>query len=91
MNKRMKKKACTYKPLSNKQRLKNQAKTIRQLYHTCRTSDIRLGYWKSIALEKQQLLNEQDRTIESLKEEIRKLEVELKVQCKKPFWKKVFK
>lgn len=87
LNKRMRKKANTYRALSNKQRLKNQAKAIRQLYHTCRTSDIRLGYWKSIALEKQQLINEQARTIESLKSEMRDLELELTV--KKPFWKRV--
>lgn len=87
MNKRMKKKACTYKPLSNKQRIKNQAKTIRQLHHECSVYNRRLDYWYSSALEKQQLINEQARTIESLKSEIKDLGLELTV--KKPFWKRV--
>lgn len=87
----MKKKAFTYRPLSNKQKIKNQAKTIRQLNHVSKIAEIRMDYWKSVALEKQQLLNDRDRTIDSLKEQIGRLEFELQVKSKMPFWKKVFR
>lgn len=83
MNNRMKKKACTYKGLSNKQRLKNQAKAIRQLYieneqlHT-------ENEWLKRALE-----IEKNYSFD-LMEYKKQLENELKCQPEKTFWKKVF-
>lgn len=72
---------------SNRQRVKEQAKELKELRHECSTDKIRINYLRATVLEKQQLINEQARTIESLKAEIRDLEVEL--TAKKPFWKRV--
>lgn len=73
----MKKKSCTYRKLSNKQRLNNQAKTIRQLY-------LELGELKY------KLEVETDRANDLLLDR-NKAEEELKAQRVKPWWKKVFK
>ncbi|MDY3367812.1 hypothetical protein [Zhenhengia yiwuensis] len=77
----------TPKSPSNRQRVKEQAKELKELRHECSTDKIRINYLRATVLEKQQLINEQARTIESLKAEIRDLEVEL--TAKKPFWKRV--
>ncbi|MDU6856110.1 MAG: hypothetical protein E6370_17540 [Clostridiales bacterium] len=91
MNRRKKR---TPKCQSNKQKVKVQAKTLKKqrkelkrFHHECSTDKIRINYLRATVLEKQQLINEQARTIESLKAEIRELEVEL--TAKKPFWKRV--
>lgn len=85
MNRRKKR---TPKCLSNRQKVKAQAKELKRLHHECTTDRVRINYLRATVLEKQQLINEQNRTIESLKSEIRNLEIELTI--KKPFWKKVF-
>ena len=84
----------TTKCQSNRQKVKAQAKELNkqdkeleELRHECDTDKIRINYLRATVLEKQQLINEQARTIESLKAEIRDLEVEL--TAKKPFWKRV--
>lgn len=91
MNRRKKR---TPKCPSNRQKIKAQAKELKKqdkklkrLRHECSTDKIRINYLRATVLEKQQLINEQARTIESLKAEIRDLEVEL--TAKKPFWKRV--
>ena len=84
MNRRKKR---TPKSLSNRQKVKEQAKELKELRHECSTDKIRINYLRATVLEKQQLINEQARTIESLKAEIRDLEVEL--TAKKPFWRRV--
>lgn len=80
-------KKMTPQCLSNRQRVKAQAKELKRLRHECTTDRVRINYLRATVLEKQQLINEQARTIESLKAEIRDLEVEL--TTKKPFWKRV--
>ncbi|MFR0781189.1 MAG: hypothetical protein ACLSH8_16510 [Zhenhengia sp.] len=80
-------KKMTLKCPSNRQRVKEQAKELKRLRHECTTDKVRINYLRATVLEKQQLINEQARTIESLKAEIRDLEVEL--TAKKPFWKRV--
>lgn len=77
LNKRMKKKAFTYKVLSKKQRLKNQAKTIRQLY-------LEIGHLKY------KLEVETDRANDLLLDR-NQAEAELKTERVKPWWKKVLK
>ena len=77
----------TPKCLSNRQKVKEQAKELKRLRHECTTDRVRINYLRATVLEKQQLINEQARTIESLKAEVRDLEVEL--TAKKPFWKRV--
>lgn len=91
MNRRKKR---TPKCLSNRQKVKEQAKTLKEqgkeleeLRHECDTDKIRINYWKALVLEQRKELDKQARTIESLKAEIRDLEVEL--TAKKPFWKRV--
>lgn len=84
MNRRKK---MTPKCLSNRQKVKAQAKELKRLRHECTTDRVRINYLRATVLEKQQLINEQARTIESLKAEVRDLEVEL--TTKKPFWKRV--
>lgn len=91
MNRRKK---MTPKCLSNRQKVKAQVKELnkqdkelKRLQHECSTDKIRINYLRATVLEKQQLINEQARTIESLKAEVRYLEVEL--TTKKPFWKRV--
>ena len=91
MNRRKK---MTPKCLSNRQKVKAQVKELnkqdkelKRLQHECSTDKIRINYLRATVLEKQQLINEQARTIESLKAEVRDLEVEL--TTKKPFWKRV--
>lgn len=84
MNRRKK---MTPKCLSNRQKVKAQAKELKRLCHECTTDKVRINYLRATVLEKQQLINEQDRTIESLKAEVRDLEVEL--TTKTPFWKRV--
>lgn len=91
MNRRKK---MTPKCLSNKQKVKAQVKELnkqdkelKRLQHECSTDKIRINYLRVTVLEKQQLINEHARTIESLKAEVRDLEVEL--TTKKPFWKRV--
>ena len=73
----------TTKCPSNRQK----AKELKRLRHECTTDRVRINYLRATVLEKQQLINEQARTIESLKAEVRDLEVEL--TTKKPFWKRV--
>lgn len=77
----------TTKCQSNRQKVKAQAKELKRLRHECTTDRVRINYLRATVLEKQQLINEQARTIESLKAEMRRLEVEL--MTKKPFWKRV--
>ena len=84
----------TPKCLSNRQKVKAQAKELKKQYkklkrlrHECSTDKIRINYWKSIVLEQRKEIDKQARTIESLKAEVRDLEVEL--TTKKPFWKRV--
>ena len=84
MNRRKKR---TPKCLSNRQKVKEQGKELKRLCHECTTDRVRINCLRATVLEKQQLINEQTRTIESLKAEIRELEVEL--TAKKPFWKRV--
>lgn len=79
---------------SNRQKVKAQAKELKKQYkklkrlrHECSTDKIRINYWKSIVLEQRKEIDKQARTIESLKAEVRDLEVEL--TTKKPFWKRV--
>lgn len=84
MNKRMKKKACSYKRLSNKQRLKNQARAIRQLYkenEQLSTENESLKH--ALEIEKNYSYD--------LMQHKKQLENNLKEQPKKSFWKKVFK
>ncbi|MBC8579947.1 hypothetical protein [Zhenhengia yiwuensis] len=84
MNKRMKKKACTYKPLSNKQRLKNQARAIRQLYkENEQLSTENKSLKHALEIEKNYSYD--------LMQHKKQLENNLKEQPKKSFWKKVFK
>ena len=91
MNRRKK---MTPKCPSNRQKVKAQAKELnkqdkklKRLRHECSTDKIRINYWKAIVLEQRKEIDKQTRTIESLKAEIRDLEVEL--TAKKPFWKRV--
>ena len=84
MNRRKKR---TPKCLSNRQKVKEQGKELEELRHECDTDKIRINYWKALVLEQRKELDKQARTIESLKAEIRDLEVEL--TAKKPFWKRV--
>ena len=91
MNRRKKR---TPKCLSNKQKVKIQAKTLKkqrkeleELRHECDTDKVRINYWKSLVLEQRKEIDKQARTIESLKAEVRELEIEL--TTKKPFWKRV--
>ena len=91
MNRRKK---MTPKCLSNRQKVKaqvkelnKQGKELEELRHECDTDKIRINYWKSIVLEQRKEIDKQASTIESLKAEIRDLEVEL--TTKKPFWKRV--
>ena len=84
----------TPKCLSNKQKFKIQAKTLKkqrkeleELRHECDTDKVRINYWKSLVLEQRKEIDKQARTIESLKAEVRELEIEL--TTKKPFWKRV--
>ena len=77
----------TTKCQSNRQKVKAQAKELKRLRHECTTDRVRINYLRATVLEKQQLINEQARTIESLKAEMRRLEVEL--MTKKPLWKRV--
>lgn len=79
----MKKKVSTYKGLSSKQRLKNQAKAIRQLYRENEQLHTE-NEWLKRALE-----IEKNYTYD-LMEYKKQLENELKGQPKKTFWKKVF-
>lgn len=84
MNKRMKKKACSYKRLSNKQRLKNQARAIRQLYkENEQLSTENEGLKHALEIEKNYSYG--------LMQHKKQLENNLKEQPKKSFWKKVFK
>lgn len=85
MNKRKK---ITTKYLSNRQKVKEQAKEIQKLKRECMSYEVRNNFLRTTVLEKQKLINEQDKNIESLKGEIRDLEIKMSV--KKPFWKKVF-
>ena len=80
-------KKMTPKCPSNRQKIKAQAKELKELRHECTTDKIRINYWKAIVLEQRKEIDKQTRTIESLKAEIRDLEVEL--TAKKPFWKRV--
>lgn len=84
MNRRKK---LTPKCLSNRQKVKEQAKELKELRHECTTDKIRINYWKAMVLEQRKEIDKQARTIESLKAEVRNLEVEL--TAKKPFWKRV--
>ncbi len=84
MNKRMKKKACSYKRLSNKQRLKNQARAIRQLYKENEQLSTENKILKhALEIEKNYSYD--------LMQHKKQLENNLKEQPKKSFWKKVFK
>lgn len=80
----MKKKACSYKRLSNKQRLKNQARAIRQLYKENEQLSTENKILKhALEIEKNYSYD--------LMQHKKQLENNLKEQPKKSFWKKVFK
>lgn len=84
MNKRQKKKAKAYKGLTYKQRIKNQAKTIRQL-HT------ELERYKGAVNEADKAMKMARETIDALMEINSKLNVtidELTHIPKKSWWKK---
>lgn len=80
----MKKKSCTYRRLSNKQRLKNQTKAIRQLYLELGQLYLELGELKY------KLEVETDRANDLLLDR-NQAEAELKAERVKPWWKKVLK
>ena len=82
-----KQKKTTPKNLSNRQKVKEQAKELKKLRKECNSYEIRNEYLREIVLDKQILINEQVRKIESLKSEVSNLEINL--SAKKPFWKRV--
>lgn len=89
-----KRKKMEAKVLSNRQKVKEQAKALnkkeqelQKLYHENEGYNIRINYLRASILDNQKVMNEQNGQIEALKAEVRELEI--KVMTKRPFWKRV--
>lgn len=89
-----KRKKMEAKVLSNRQKVKEQAKALnkkeqelQKLYHENEGYNIRINYLRTSILDNQKVMNEQNGQIESLKAEVRKLE--MKAMTKRLFWKRM--
>ena len=79
------------KCLSNRQKVKEQAKELKRLCGACNLYEARVASWKKIALEEQHKCNEKDKEIQQQATECRKLKDKLArlQEAKQPFWKRV--
>lgn len=87
MNRRIK---MTAKCISNRQRVKVQAKEIKKLRNACNVHEIRVEHWKNIAIGEQRRCNGKDNEIQRLMTQNKQIEEKVtKLQEKKSFWKRV--
>lgn len=88
MNKRKK---TTPKNLSNRQKVKEQAKEISKLRSECKVYEKRIESLREIAVSKQMECDEKDQANSRLNMQNKRLEEKLRSiqKVKKPFWKRV--